>query len=107
MFRPDTITLSYIPNTYSQTTISQSMPTPSAELKVTDQPNCPADAGNLCGFKEGMDVIIFDQSGNFDIFTITNVQDAAAHLQHRGQDLSKAYDAGAIGHADLSATPTT
>jgi len=94
-FRSDTITLSYIPNSYSQTTISQAMPTPSAELKVTNQPNCPADAGNLCGFKEGMDVIIFDQSGNFDIFTITNVQDAAAHLQHRGQDLSKAYDIGA------------
>ena len=94
-FRSDTITLSYIPNSYSQTTISQAMPTPSAELKVTDQPNCPADAGNLCGFKEGMDVIIFDQSGNFDIFTITQVQDAAAHLQHRGQDLSKAYDVGA------------
>jgi hypothetical protein len=94
-FRDNTITLSYIPNSYSQTTISASMPNPSAELKVTDQPNCPADAGNLCGFKEGMDVIIFDTSGNFDIFTITNVQDAAAHLQHRGQTLSKAYDVGA------------
>src|SRR4249920_3502951 len=85
IFRSDAITLSYIPNSYSQTTISASMPTPSAELKVTDQPNCPADAGNLCGFQEGMDVIIFDTSGNFDLFTITQVQDAAAHLQHRGQ----------------------
>ena len=94
-FKTDTITLSYIPNSYSQTTISASMPNVSAELKVTDQPNCPADAGNLCGFHEGMDVIIFDMSGNFDMFTITEVQDAAAHLQHRGQDLSKAYDIGA------------
>jgi hypothetical protein len=42
-----------------------------------------------------MDVIIFDTSGNFDLFTITQVQDAAAHLQHRGQDLSKSYDVGA------------
>ena len=95
VFRSDTITLSYIPNSYSQTTISASMPTPSAELKVTPQPNCPADAGNLCGFKEGMDVIIFDTSGNYDFFTITNVQDAAAHLQHRGQDLSTSYNVGA------------
>lgn len=94
-FRDDTITLSYIPNSYSQTTISASMPNVSAELKVTDQPNCPEDAGNLCGFHEGMDVIIFDMSGNFDMFTITQVQDAAAHLQHRGQDLSKPYDVGA------------
>ena len=95
VFRDDTITLSYIPNSYSQTTISSAMPTPSAELKVTPQPNCPADAGNLCGFTEGMDVIIFDTSGNFDFFTITQVQDSAAHLQHRGQDLSTSYDIGA------------
>jgi prepilin-type N-terminal cleavage/methylation domain-containing protein len=94
-FRDDAITLSYIPNSYSQTTISASMPNVSAELKVTNQSNCPADAGNLCGFTEGMDVIIFDTSGNFDMFTITQVQDAAAHLQHRGQDLSKPYDIGA------------
>jgi hypothetical protein len=94
-FRDDTITLSYIPNSYSQTTISQSMPTPSSELKVTDQPNCPEDADNLCGFDEGDDVIIFDTSGNFDIFTITQVQDAAAHMQHRGQSLSTAYNVGA------------
>jgi hypothetical protein len=95
VFRDDTITLSYIPNSYSQTTISQSMPNVSAELKVTEQSNCPTDAGDLCGFTVGMDVIIFDTSGNFDLFTITEVQDEAAHLQHRGQVMSKPYDAGA------------
>src|SRR6185295_10826174 len=94
-FKTDKITLSYIPNSYSQTTISQDMPSQSAELKVSPQPNCPADAGNLCGFKEGMKVIIFDQIGNFDTFVITNVQDAAAHLQHRGQDLNYSYNTGA------------
>jgi hypothetical protein len=68
----------------------------SAELKVTPQPNCPASGDQLCGFTDGMDVIIFDMSGNFDLFNITKVQDNAAHLQHRGQDqLSKAYDVGA------------
>jgi len=95
VFRDDTITLSYIPNSYSQTTISASMPNVSAELKVTRQANCPVDASDLCGFTQGMDVIIFDTSGNFDMFTITEVQDAAAHLQHRGQDLSKPYNIGA------------
>jgi hypothetical protein len=94
-YRTDTITLAYIPNTYSQTTISSPMPNVSAELKVTPQSNCPPDADNLCGFEEGMEVIIFDTSGNFDFFTITQVQDSAAHLQHRGQDLSYPYDTGA------------
>ena len=37
----DVITLSYIPNTYSQTIISSDMPNVSAELKVTKRANCP------------------------------------------------------------------
>ena len=96
VFRDDAITLTYIPNSYSQTTISADMPTTSAELKVTAQPGCPADGDALCGFSDGMDVIIFDTSGNFDLFSVTKVQDNAAHLQHRGQEeLSKAYNVGA------------
>ena len=61
---------------------------------MNDQPNCP-HGEELCGFKEGDEVLIFDNSGHFDTFTITNVQDSAAHLQHRGQDLSYGYDTGA------------
>jgi hypothetical protein len=94
VFRPDAITIMYIPNTYSQTTISQPMPNVSAELKVTEQANCPSGQ-ELCGFTEGMEVIIFDTSGHFDVFEVTRVQDDAAHLQHRGQDLSYPYDTGA------------
>ena len=94
-FTTDRLTLAYIPNSYSQTTISQAMPPKSAELKVTAQANCPADANNLCGFTDGMEVIIFDDSGNFDTFTITNVQDDAIHVQHRGTDLNYKYAAGA------------
>jgi hypothetical protein len=93
-FRTDAITLAYIPNTYSQTTISSPMPNVSAELKVTDIPGCPKGL-NLCGFTAGMIVIIFDNTGHFDTFTITEVQDAAAHLQHRGQDLNHPYETGA------------
>ena len=93
VFEPDAITLMYVPNTYSQSTISAPMPNVSAELKVNPQPNCPS--GNLCGFEEGEVVMIFDTSGHFDVFEITEVQDAAAHLQHRGQDLSYPYETNA------------
>ena len=93
-FRTDAITLAYIPNTYSQTTISSPMPNVSAELKVTDIPGCPKGQ-NLCGFTAGMIVIIFDNTGHFDTFTITEVQDDAAHLQHRGQNLNHPYETGA------------
>ena len=93
--RTDAVTISYIPNTYSQTTIRQAMPLPSAELKVEDIPNCPKH-NQLCGFEEGMTILIFDNQGHFDFFTVTQVQDDAGHLQHRQQDLSYPYQPGAI-----------
>ncbi|MEO7189646.1 MAG: prepilin-type N-terminal cleavage/methylation domain-containing protein [Vicinamibacterales bacterium] len=93
--RADAVTISYIPNTYSQTTIRDAMPLPSAELKVNDMPNCPKGR-ELCGFTEGMTVLIFDVEGHFDFFTITNVQDSAGHLQHRQQDLSYPYQPGSL-----------
>jgi hypothetical protein len=103
VFRPDTITLTYIPNTYSQTTISQPMPPQSTELKVNDQPNCP-QGEELCGFEIGMVVLIFDSSGHFDTFEVTQVQDDAAHLQHRGQDLTHRYESGASVTQAVSST---
>jgi hypothetical protein len=103
VFRPDTITLTYIPNTYSQTTISKSMPPNSNELKVHDQPNCP-QGEQLCGFQEGMVVIIFDSAGHFDTFEITKVQDSAGHLQHQGQDLNYGFDEGASVTQAMSST---
>ena len=69
------------------------MPPGSKEMKVYDKPNCPKH-DQLCGFAEGMRVLIFDAEGHNDIFTITEVQDDAAHLQHSGQDLNYKYDDG-------------
>lgn len=94
-YRPDAISLVYIPPTPSQTTISDPMPPNSAEIKVEPQPNCPGNKLNqLCGFDTGMRVLIFDADGNWEPFTVTQVQDAAAHLQHRGQPFDVTYAAG-------------
>jgi hypothetical protein len=92
--RSDAVTLMYVPNSYSQTTIRDPMPQPSAELKVEDMPNCP-HGEELCGFDIGDTLLILDDMGHFDFFTVTNVQDSAGHLQHRQQDLSYAYQPGA------------
>ena len=98
----DTITIMYVPPTSAQTTLSASMPSNSAELKVTAQDGCPkGDA--LCGFKPGMQVMIFDDTGTSDIFSITHVQTSALHLQHRGQDLSKAYPANSTYVTQIAA----
>jgi hypothetical protein len=92
-FFTDRITLLYVPTTPAQTSISQPMPVNSSELKVNDEPGCPkSDA--LCGFKQGMVVLIMDDSGAWDTFTVTEVQSPALHIQHRGSGLNKSYGAG-------------
>ncbi len=94
-FKSDTITLLYVPQTASQTTISASMPRTSNEIKVNPEPQCPPSE-ELCGFTQGMSLIIFDSSGAWNTFTITNVQDNAGHLQRHGPDFQKDYDSGAF-----------
>jgi hypothetical protein len=93
-FRDDALTVIYVPNTSSQTTIRDDMPNQSAEIKVNAQANCPND-DELCGFEEGMSVLIFDETGAYESFEITKVQTSALHMQHRGQTFQKSYDAGA------------
>lgn len=96
-YRPDAVTIMYVPPNAPQTTLDAPMPTPSSELKVATQPNCPA-ADPLCGFDEGQRIIIFDESGAYDDMTLTEVQASSQHLQHNksvgGNTLSKAYDVG-------------
>jgi prepilin-type N-terminal cleavage/methylation domain-containing protein len=93
----DRITMTFVPNSYSQTTIANAMPPSSEELKVDTNPGCPGGISDPnCGFKENDQVIIFDNTGNFDTFTITNVQDDASHLQHRGQNWTHQYELGSV-----------
>jgi prepilin-type N-terminal cleavage/methylation domain-containing protein len=92
-YKTSALTLMYVPPTTAQTTIADPMPSVSAEIKVTAEAGCP-NGDALCGFKEGMTVLIFDASGAFDTFNITNVQSSALHLQHRGEDLNKPYGTG-------------
>ena len=71
----------YVPNTNAQTTIGNRHADPSAELKVHQQPGCGEDDRELCGFYDGDRVLIFDPSGAYSIFTITNSQDNALHCR--------------------------
>jgi type II secretory pathway pseudopilin PulG len=89
------VTIMYVPNTNAQTTIRVDMPQPSSEIKVHQQPGCGEDSRDLCGFNDGDRVLIFDPSGAYDIFTITNTQDDALHLQHRDNKFTQKYYAGA------------
>ena len=99
-FFDDRISIAYVPDTASQTDVRDTMPSTSAEVKVFAQPGCPVvtPMDNLCGFKEGMRVLVFDRTGAYDFFTITQVQSTGTegHLQHNetlnlDKNLSKAY----------------
>ena len=93
-YRADAISMVYVPTTSAQTTIRDAMPKNSRELKVNAQANCPKNQHEaLCGFEEGMQVMIFDPNGAWDPLVITNVQDPALHLQFDG-DLTQSYPAG-------------
>jgi type II secretory pathway pseudopilin PulG len=99
-YRDDAITIFYVPVGSPQTTISDPMPQPSSEVKVEPEPSCAGTSQPLsCKFKDGMRAIIFDDTGAWDDFTITQVQDSAGHMQHNksivGNTFSKAYNTGA------------
>ena len=57
VYRPDAITIIYVPQTAAQTTIREDMPQPSAEVKVTLSPGARsttstrrcADSKKACG----------------------------------------------------------
>lgn len=103
VFKTDTITLIYVPPTIAQTTLAEHGPSlNSSEIGVNSNvstppappaPGCPV-GDDLCGFKAGMTVMMYDASGNYDTFTITAVQPNALHLQHNSDNLTyTGYDA--------------
>jgi hypothetical protein len=94
-YRTDTISLMYVPPTAAQTGVNQVFGNGnSQEIDVNAQLNCGANVHTqLCGFTNGMRVLIMDTDGTWDATTITNVQNEALHLQHSDK-LSGSYDSG-------------
>jgi len=79
MARPDALTIRYVPQTASQTTLATFSLAPTAHLSVTNAAGCPASP--LCGLGQGTDLFIFDDEGHADTFTVTQVQGAVGWLQ--------------------------
>jgi prepilin-type N-terminal cleavage/methylation domain-containing protein len=103
-YRNDAISLLYVPPTPAQTHVVKTLGNNSQEIDVTADYNCGASKKDaLCAFKEGMRVLIMDPSGKWDTTTITQVQDAALHLQHAGK-LNNTYGSTAIITQVMTAT---
>ncbi|MBI4265789.1 MAG: hypothetical protein HY657_15545 [Acidobacteria bacterium] len=91
----DTISIVYIPPTPAQTQVNSALGGGNSnEIDVEAQLNCGPDKHDqLCGFEEGMRVLIMDIDGSWDVVTLTNVQNEALHLQHHST-LSSSYNSG-------------
>ena len=89
-FKTDTITVMYVPPTMAQTTLATSgPPATSADIGVNSDAGCPSgDAA--CGFRNGMGALLFDASGDYDTFAITNVQSNVLHVERTGGSLTYA-----------------
>ncbi|UCC80924.1 MAG: prepilin-type N-terminal cleavage/methylation domain-containing protein [Candidatus Zixiibacteriota bacterium] len=84
---PDTITITYDSGGFEDVIIEHAMPQPSAELRC--------DGHDISALHDGDWVFIYDptaDSGEF--FLVTEVQVAAAHIQHNTMPLSRLYPAG-------------
>lgn len=89
----DRITVVYVPPTLAQTRIADPIASMTPAVTITSERGCPP-ADPACGFETGMAVLVMDESGAWDTFTVTDVLGPVLQLQHRGASLSRTYDAG-------------
>jgi hypothetical protein len=87
-FKTDTITVMYVPTTAAQTTIATGAPHGiSGDIGVNSDAGCPSgDAA--CGFKDGMTALLFDAIGDYETFTISNVQSNLLHVERADGSLT-------------------
>jgi len=91
-FKTSTITLLTLDRGAAQTTIAQPLVARSATATLNLDPGCPP-ADPTCGFKTGTAVVVFDDTGAYDTFTVTSIDAAGLHLQHNMRDSTKTYAA--------------
>ena len=90
--RGDAITITYVPASYAEATISGPVPQ-AGGVTIDYPPNCPAGQV-LCGFQAGMTAVVFDAAGHFDLFSITSVQSSGAQWRMQGTGSGNVYPAG-------------
>ena len=91
-FKRDTVTLLTVDPGAAQTTIAQPLIAQASTVPVNIGPGCPPASSN-CGFTAGVTVIVFDDTGAYDTFTVTAVDAAGLHLQHNMRDSAKVFAA--------------
>jgi len=92
-FRPDAITIFYVPDTVAQSTLASPLSPAASVLTVASAPGCPATDA-VCGFETGMHTLVFDRAGRWSPLSIVGVASPALLVRRYGPDLSSTYDTG-------------
>jgi prepilin-type N-terminal cleavage/methylation domain-containing protein len=101
--RSDAVTISRLTPSFVETTMRDPMGGGALTLTVDEPANCPIRNG-VCGLAQGMKVVVFEQSGVFDWFTVTQVQSQAVTLVSHQPGPSPGHPAGsyvAQGETDV------
>ena len=96
--RPDVVTIISSPRSAVQSTLTQLFSTPASDFKIALLSSCPRGQP-LCGFAEGTGLVMFDNLGHVDFFTVTQLLSDAARLRFRGLSMSGSFDVGSIAAA--------
>jgi hypothetical protein len=93
VFSSNALTVLYVPSTALQTTISNPL-SEAGYVAVNADSGCPA-GDPLCGFKSGKHAVVYDTSGAFDTFAVTDVGAGGTLSLRHGQlgELAKVYPA--------------
>ncbi len=90
--RQDAITLIHVPAASAQTSLSA--PIAALTVDLQELAGCPIGRAP-CGLGAGAGLLIFDDRGHFDLFTVLAVQGSQGTLRHRGQSGPYSFLAGA------------
>jgi hypothetical protein len=93
--RADAITVYRAAAGYVQTTLRDPLSPGSLSLTVNDASNCPARNG-VCGLAPDMTIVVFDQAGLFDWFTVRQIQNPIVSLHSHQPGPASGYPAGAF-----------
>jgi type II secretory pathway pseudopilin PulG len=103
LFRTNTMTMISVASEAAYTTLAQPLPAADASVRINLDAGCQV-ADPSCGFRAGMDVIVFDGSGAFDTFAVAAAQMDVLTLDHHMVDSGVVYPAGATIAEAISRT---
>jgi type II secretory pathway pseudopilin PulG len=84
--RVDTITLIYVPSTTAQTRLAEAVTSGAGGTVLLN-------VDNQTGFRAGMTVLLFDNTGNYDTFTINSLNNSTANITvNRSSSSTDAFD---------------